>query len=249
MFTGRIGRLKFLGFMVVALAVIIAGYLIALAVGFGAAADEGGAAAAVLVFLVAVLAGLLISLSAWARRFHDLDQSGWLALLAFVPFLYIFALLFLLLAPGTPGDNRYGPGTRAAGRPAPAPWHDPWAERTQTPPQPGAPRAERPFAVMVQGLDRNFRPNGSPDRIDLGHVTGRDFASRVADIGPPTPDGYVPNVAFDRDGVRLVLYQEEESVWCATDPPPGMTDRVAAHHIPEWLESGVAYALRSGSVS
>ena len=245
MFTGRIGRLKFLGLIVVAYAVTIAAYAIALAVGFDTAAGEGGATAVALLLLAAGLAGLLISVSAWVRRFHDLNQSGWMALLVLVPLVGFFMLLYLLFAPGTPGENRYGPGTRAAARPAPAPWHDPWAERTHTHPQPGAAHTERPFAILAQGLDRNFRPSGSPEWIQLGSMTGREFARRASSLGPPGPAGHVPNVAFDREGVRLVLYQEDATVWHASDPPPGMTDRVAVHQIPEWLEAGITYAKRA----
>jgi len=244
MFTGRIGRLKFLGLVVVAYAVVLAGAMVALAIGSEGAGDEAVGAAGVLIVLVAALVGLLISLSAYVRRFHDLDQSGWMVLLTFVPFLGFLVLLYLLFAPGTPGENRHGPQPGAAARPAPAPWHDPWAERPHTPRPPDAARAERPFAILAQGLDRNFRPNGSAEWIQLGSMTGPEFARRASSLGPPGPGGYVPNVAFDREGVRLVLYQEDATVWHATDPPPGMTDRVAVHQIPEWLEAGITYAKR-----
>lgn len=42
------------------------------------------------------------------RRLHDLDKDGLLVLLTFVPLLNGFFELYLLFAPGTVGDNRYG---------------------------------------------------------------------------------------------------------------------------------------------
>ena len=243
MFTGRIGRLRFLLFLLVVWVIGALAYSFALAVGFDAATNAG-AGAAVLVFLTGGLAAFLVSLSAWVRRLHDLDQSGWLVLLAFIPLVNLAMLLILLLAPGTPAPNRYGPQPGAAGRPVPDVRYAP-PPQSHTPQMPGPPLAERPFAILAQGLDRDFRANGSPDWVQLGSMTGSEFARRASELGPPGPGGYVPNVAFDRDGARLVLYQEDATVWHATDPPPGMTDRVAVHHIPQWLEAGVTYATRA----
>ena len=259
MFTGRIGRLKFLSFALVVWVIGALAYFFALAIGLGSATDAG-VGAAVLVFLTGGLAAFLISLSAWVRRLHDLDQTGWLLLLMFIPLVNLAMLVVLLFAPGTPGPNRHGarPGTPMAQEPgapsgpppqqayAPPP-RQPYAPPPQshTPQTPGPPLAERPFAILAQGLDRDFRANGSPEWLQLGSMTGSEFARRAAELGPPDPGGYIPNVAFDRDGARLVLYQEDAAVWHATDPPQGMTDRVAVHHIPQWLEAGVTYATRA----
>ena len=43
------------------------------------------------------------------RRLHDLDKTGWLQLILFVPLLGLLMLLYLTFAPGTDGDNRFGP--------------------------------------------------------------------------------------------------------------------------------------------
>ena len=42
------------------------------------------------------------------RRLHDTGVTGWLALLAFVPFGPVF-LLYLAARRGDPGENRWGP--------------------------------------------------------------------------------------------------------------------------------------------
>ena len=254
----------FLGLFVAGNIVSLVGYMIALAIGLETASEEG-ATAALLALGVAFLATLFISLSAWVRRLHDMDQTGWLALLAFVPLVNILMFFVLLFASGTPGANRYGPQPGTEGRPEPvSPYAPPPGQRyaprpgqpyaprqPQTPWQPHAPgppsatRADPEFTIMAQGLDRNFTPNGSPEWIRLRNMTGREFARQAAALGAPDPGGYVPNVGFHREGVRLVLYQEDATVWHATEPPPGMTDRVAVHQIPEWLEAGIAYAKRA----
>lgn len=43
-------------------------------------------------------------------RYHDLDLSGWWALLIFIPFVGVFVMaIHLLLVKGTTGNNKYGP--------------------------------------------------------------------------------------------------------------------------------------------
>lgn len=62
------------------------------------------------------LAVLIPSIAVTVRRFHDRDMSGWWYLgfivASFVPVvgsLAGIALLVLMLLPGTPGPNRFGP--------------------------------------------------------------------------------------------------------------------------------------------
>lgn len=43
------------------------------------------------------------------RRCHDLNKSGWMYLLMFVPIVDIIFALYLLFAKGTEGPNQYGP--------------------------------------------------------------------------------------------------------------------------------------------
>jgi len=102
---GRLGRLRFLAYTAVAYLVYIV--LIA-AVGAIAAvartgADGAGAligGAAWLLFVPYFLFGLLVII----RRSHDMDWSGWMSLLAFIP---LVGLIWLFKA-GSPGANNYG---------------------------------------------------------------------------------------------------------------------------------------------
>lgn len=55
------------------------------------------------------LATLLPSLSAGARRMHDIGKSGWLQLIWIIPLLGWAIMIYWLAQPGTPGDNKYGP--------------------------------------------------------------------------------------------------------------------------------------------
>ena len=51
------------------------------------------------------------SIPLWAaavRRLHDTDKSGWFVLISFIPLIGLF-IIFLLIADGSKGKNRFGP--------------------------------------------------------------------------------------------------------------------------------------------
>ncbi|MFT5724917.1 MAG: uncharacterized membrane protein YhaH (DUF805 family) [Bacteroidia bacterium] len=60
--------------------------------------------------LVAVywLSALIPTLAVIVRRLHDIDKSGWMILVYFIPFVGPIWLLVMLLTDGTPGPNQYG---------------------------------------------------------------------------------------------------------------------------------------------
>ena len=98
-FAGRINRAKFwLGLLII--------NLVAVAVLFAALAMEADMLPA---RLVMVFIGLNPALAVAAKRFHDRGDPGFLAILIFVPLLNLLTLLYLGIAPGTPGANAYGP--------------------------------------------------------------------------------------------------------------------------------------------
>ena len=111
---GRAGRLRYFGYVLgfsflagMAIAFISG---IALAMGEGKNAMGGWVALASLVIDVAVIS---ISIIFIIKRLHDLDWTGWLSLLTFVPLVNIIFGLVLLFAPGTAGPNKYGPPPKA----------------------------------------------------------------------------------------------------------------------------------------
>jgi uncharacterized membrane protein YhaH (DUF805 family) len=58
--------------------------------------------------VLATLATLLPTLAVSARRLHDIDRSGWWALLIFTVIGYVVLLVWACMR-GTVGANRFGP--------------------------------------------------------------------------------------------------------------------------------------------
>lgn len=52
------------------------------------------------------LAIMIPSLSILVRRLHDINKSGWFALISFIPFGNLY-LLFLVCKKGTEGQNKF----------------------------------------------------------------------------------------------------------------------------------------------
>ena len=111
---GRIGRLQFmayclLGVAATALYVVLGVVLLEV---LGMLMDEHGAlrprATQGLNVSTLLLFGLAI-VTAVRRRLHDFDVSGWWTLLLLLPLFQFVFLIYLVVAPGTPAANRFGP--------------------------------------------------------------------------------------------------------------------------------------------
>lgn len=59
------------------------------------------------------LAIIVPSLAVTIRRFHDQDKSGWMFLLAFIPFVGGLIVFVFMCLEGTKGDNRFGADPKA----------------------------------------------------------------------------------------------------------------------------------------
>lgn len=59
--------------------------------------------------LIAYVAMIVSSISLLIRRLHDLDQSGWMSLLSFIPLVGFGLLIYAAFFRGTDGPNQYGP--------------------------------------------------------------------------------------------------------------------------------------------
>lgn len=100
---GRIGRLRYVAYsfgLSVALLLMCAVLfflLIGVPSGMGLLRRISG--------IVMLGVGLVMS----KRRLHDMDQSGWWAVLSLLPLVNLLFGLWLLCAPGTRGENRFGP--------------------------------------------------------------------------------------------------------------------------------------------
>ncbi|MHA6316804.1 DUF805 domain-containing protein [Altererythrobacter sp. CAU 1778] len=133
-FTGRSRRMEYWMFTLLN---VIVGFVLSVIVfgsaGAAGAFAEGGAGDASaglglltgglgLLILLWIVAIIIPSIAVTVRRLHDRDMSGWWYLgffvAGFIPFVGIIAsiaLLVIMLLPGTPGPNRYGPDPKGRG--------------------------------------------------------------------------------------------------------------------------------------
>jgi uncharacterized membrane protein YhaH (DUF805 family) len=106
---GRIGRLRYLAYstamgMMLGFGIGLLGALLLPLLG------ENNPKQAVLVFTILFWGlALLATFIPIKRRLNDLDHTGWLALLLLVPLVNLLLSLYLILWPGSPGHNSYGP--------------------------------------------------------------------------------------------------------------------------------------------
>ncbi len=97
---GRIGRLRYLAYTMVGylLMVLVAGIL-------GAVAGAmGNVSAGPILGGLAVIPYLVLVIFQTIQRSHDMNWSGWMTILAFIPFV---GLIWIFKA-GTAGGNRFG---------------------------------------------------------------------------------------------------------------------------------------------
>lgn len=109
-FDGRIRRIEY--FLSGIIGGILGGIGYALGVGtaiFGVASQSAGSLGIGLIFgFVVIIASMWFSLAQGVKRLHDVDKSGWLILLCFVPIANLVLGLYMLFADGTVGPNSYG---------------------------------------------------------------------------------------------------------------------------------------------
>lgn len=95
---GRLGRLRYFYYAMLMGLVGMVGLVLAMML-LSVSPVLGGVAIAVIYIAMIVWSFFLL-----IQRCHDLDKSGWLSLLAFVP----FAIFYFYFAPGTQGTNQFG---------------------------------------------------------------------------------------------------------------------------------------------
>jgi len=108
--TGRLGRLRYFGYSVVAtfLLYILFGIVVMVVAGVAGSTPEAASAIIGGLYFLVMIAGLVIAVFLGVQRLHDLDKSGWLWLLFLVPIVNILFSFYLLFAPGSEGENQYG---------------------------------------------------------------------------------------------------------------------------------------------
>jgi uncharacterized membrane protein YhaH (DUF805 family) len=114
--SGRFSRSEFavahLGFVLVGLVVFGAGAALMAAAGDK---NKGAWIAIGLFALVWIPIAFIVSVGSTVRRLHDLGQSGWLALVSFVPCVSLVFLVYLLAAEGREGAAPPASGTIPVG--------------------------------------------------------------------------------------------------------------------------------------
>lgn len=109
-FNGRIRRIEYF------LSCLLGGAVTAIAfwlgVGtslIGASQNSGsGFGIGVLIGFSALIGGIWFTIAQDVKRLHDVDKSGWLIILLLIPIVNFILGLYMLLADGTVGPNRYG---------------------------------------------------------------------------------------------------------------------------------------------
>jgi uncharacterized membrane protein YhaH (DUF805 family) len=106
---GRIGRVRYLAYG------IGAGLLMMLpmAILAGIAAATNMKALMGFLIIATYIAYIVATIIIVRRRLHDLDTSGWMALLMLVPLVNAIFGLWLVFGGGTKGSNRFGPAPSA----------------------------------------------------------------------------------------------------------------------------------------
>jgi uncharacterized membrane protein YhaH (DUF805 family) len=104
-FAGRVGRKTFWMAMLGIIALMFA--LQAVIVGLAFVSETAALIGSVVALPVAV-AALVGGFAVQAKRWHDVDKSGWWLLIAFVPVIGLYALIMNGFVKGTDGANQFG---------------------------------------------------------------------------------------------------------------------------------------------
>lgn len=115
-FNGRCARKEFwLYLLALALCWMIASFVsmfLSVSLGIAIYGADGGAAGGVgaMIAILSFWLGQVILLPAiYARRLHDMNITGWLQLIFFIPHIGFLVMCIFMCLPGTPGENRFGP--------------------------------------------------------------------------------------------------------------------------------------------
>ena len=109
-FTGRARRKEY--WMFALFQFIIGLLLMAIIFSFGFNAEDPTLNFGVILYLLFALVSFLPGLAVAVRRLHDAGKSGWMYLIALIPFIGAIWLLVLLVMDSQPGTNKWGPNPK-----------------------------------------------------------------------------------------------------------------------------------------
>ena len=104
-YTGRLNRQRyFLRGLGISFGAFMISFIFAFVAAILGAAEDTAAAVGYLFALPLIVLSYFNSM----KRAHDLDKTGWIVLVSFIPFVNIIFGLYLLFTKGTDGPNKYG---------------------------------------------------------------------------------------------------------------------------------------------
>jgi uncharacterized membrane protein YhaH (DUF805 family) len=110
---GRFGRLSYIAWAVaISFALNLVELVLGAGLGLAGVKPEAGGPGGGLIMAITLLlslAAVVATVLFFIRRLHDIDLSGWWALLGLVPIVNVLFGVFALVKPGTQGPNRFGP--------------------------------------------------------------------------------------------------------------------------------------------
>ena len=104
---GRLNRLRYLKYMVILAIIAGVSTFVTSSMATFLTGNPTGTLVNVITGIWAVVAGAG-NIMLMIRRLHDLDKSGYFAILAFVPVIGMVFSIYLFCAVGTEGWNKYG---------------------------------------------------------------------------------------------------------------------------------------------
>lgn len=111
-FEGRISRKTFWLALLGLIGALVATQVLMVAL---AAVSETAGMIGAIVALATCVVLFVPSLAIPAKRWHDLDKSGWFLLLGLIPVVNLYALVMTGFVKGTEGRNQYGEDPVAEG--------------------------------------------------------------------------------------------------------------------------------------
>ena len=102
-FDGRIGRMRLLAWNLVFSTIYMVAVVIMMLIA------QSSPTLGITVSVALGIAYLILCIRISAQRLHDLNWSAWMLLLQLIPIANLVLGLLMLLKPGTPGSNKYGP--------------------------------------------------------------------------------------------------------------------------------------------
>lgn len=108
----RIGRLRYLAYsfgmsmLFMFVMGIVAGIVVAILM--SALGEAAVMPIVMVIYGIFYLVLIVINIIFGIKRLHDLNQSGWLSIILFIPLVGFFFYLYMLFAPGSDDANRFG---------------------------------------------------------------------------------------------------------------------------------------------